>query len=270
MNLLRLTMMLIFIAGSVPASAEFYKYVDENGVALFTDDLSRVPVDQRPGVKEFTESHSVIEDKKPMDIDGLKKLLEDRKQKLDTEYQELMLQEARLEEEGKDAKTNEEIKNHNQKILGFNEKSRKYLENKNAYEKQAAAYRKRVKMEKAGGGQGAGDPDAAIVTPADTEPEETPLEASEQSTEEIPAMRTRLASKKQELDQEYQALLKEKKQVAAEKKNIKTYDDTVANNAKITELNAKIKKHEEKQKAFNQEVDTFNARLEQALKETPK
>ncbi|MBW2075597.1 MAG: DUF4124 domain-containing protein [Deltaproteobacteria bacterium] len=38
-----------------PASAEIYRYVDEQGKVLYTDDLSNVHVDQRPKVGEYGE-----------------------------------------------------------------------------------------------------------------------------------------------------------------------------------------------------------------------
>ena len=38
---------------STPAMAEYYRYVDENGMQRYTDDLSSVPVDQRPNVQSY-------------------------------------------------------------------------------------------------------------------------------------------------------------------------------------------------------------------------
>ncbi|MBC8434618.1 MAG: DUF4124 domain-containing protein [Desulfobacterales bacterium] len=274
MNLLGLIILLIFFAGSVPAYAEFYKYVDESGVVLFTDDLSQVPVDQRPGLHIYTESYRATGDttdkqQKPMDINEVQKLLERQKQELDRAYQELLMEEARLEQEKKNLKTDEDIEKHNEKIRGFNERSRKHLEKKDAYELQNAAYSKRLKVETAG------PPDSAIKKPISTQNTETPsiaYEQNQEAEEDINAMRARLERIRQELDQEYQALAKEKQQVAAEQKNIKTYSNALASKDKITklnELNEKIIKYEEKQKAFNAAVDIFTARLKQALNEKP-
>jgi len=41
--------------GSPPASGEYYRYYDENGVLRFTDNMAEVPVDQRPQVKRYGE-----------------------------------------------------------------------------------------------------------------------------------------------------------------------------------------------------------------------
>lgn len=38
------------------ASAEFYRYVDKEGNVHFTDDLSNIPVKQRPSVDEYEEA----------------------------------------------------------------------------------------------------------------------------------------------------------------------------------------------------------------------
>lgn len=38
---------------SMPALGEYYRFVDENGMQRYTDDLSRVPRDQRPKVKAY-------------------------------------------------------------------------------------------------------------------------------------------------------------------------------------------------------------------------
>lgn len=272
MNLSRRIILLVLILGTAPALAEFYKYVDESGIARYTDDLSQVPVNQRPGVNTYTESPSYMPNKKPLDINALKKLLENKKQDLDREYQELMMEEVRLEEEKNDIKTDQGRRKHNEKIRSFNEKSRKYLEKKDAYEKQAAVYKKRLRMETAGNGEPAGARDSAIEKPISMEKAEIPPTASEQGQEapgDIDEIKTQLKNKKQELDQEYQALLEEQKKVAADKKNSKTYSDAMAYNAEITKFNEKLKKFEEKQKSFNQEVKSFTARLEQALNEKP-
>jgi hypothetical protein len=41
-----------------PASAQFYRYVDSQGKVLYTDDILKVPVNQRPHVQQYTESQS--------------------------------------------------------------------------------------------------------------------------------------------------------------------------------------------------------------------
>lgn len=45
---------------SMPADAEFYKYKDQNGVMRFTDNLSEVPVEQRPEVESYAEPEDFL------------------------------------------------------------------------------------------------------------------------------------------------------------------------------------------------------------------
>lgn len=43
---------------ATPVFGEYYQYTDQNGVLRFTDDLSGVPPDQRPGVKTYESALS--------------------------------------------------------------------------------------------------------------------------------------------------------------------------------------------------------------------
>lgn len=46
-------MVCIVLLVATVGHAKFYKYRDQNGTTIFTDDLSQVPKDQRPEVKTF-------------------------------------------------------------------------------------------------------------------------------------------------------------------------------------------------------------------------
>lgn len=45
-----------------PASAEFYRYVDENGNIRFTDDITMVPREQREKLREYQDAINGSED----------------------------------------------------------------------------------------------------------------------------------------------------------------------------------------------------------------
>ncbi len=51
----------ILIAAMVfagPAFAQFYKYLDKQGVVRFTDDINQVPQDQRAAARSYSESQA--------------------------------------------------------------------------------------------------------------------------------------------------------------------------------------------------------------------
>ena len=57
---MRLFLFVFFLlAFSAPLSAEYYRYVDNQGVVYFTDNLAEVPTDQRSQENSFNEIKSV-------------------------------------------------------------------------------------------------------------------------------------------------------------------------------------------------------------------
>jgi predicted RNase H-like nuclease (RuvC/YqgF family) len=141
-----------------PVSADFYKYTDENGNIRFTDDLSRVPKNQRPDVKSYEESESTpppaapapkkdagqlpAETKSETDtgLESQSKQIKDKKDNLDREYQALMKEKARLESEMKTSKPIDETIQFNQKISNLNEDIIKYDEKRKALNAEIEAF----------------------------------------------------------------------------------------------------------------------------------
>ena len=50
------TILIIFLLLAAPVTAQFYRYIDQNGNLRFTDDLNKVPVEQQANVTEYRES----------------------------------------------------------------------------------------------------------------------------------------------------------------------------------------------------------------------
>jgi hypothetical protein len=53
MKYLKIFVLISFILFSVNASAEFYKYTDEDGNVRFTDDINQVPEEQRSKIRSY-------------------------------------------------------------------------------------------------------------------------------------------------------------------------------------------------------------------------
>lgn len=144
---------------SVPAIAEFYKFIDKNGNVHYTDDLSRVPENQRSSVSEYKEYKSDTDNeqvelqkgdiKQPFpekkkeinnSLDKTGKLLEIKKQKLDKEYQDLMKEKEEIEKEKKNIKTEIETRKRNEKVLALNEKIKNYEKKIKTFNAEVEAY----------------------------------------------------------------------------------------------------------------------------------
>ncbi|MBI5062005.1 MAG: DUF4124 domain-containing protein [Desulfatitalea sp.] len=152
--------MILSVAGS--ASAEFYRYVDKHGNVLYTDDLSKVPADQREQARAYDESFS--KPAKPKDsstpkapaaqnpaeaqaFEAERRQLEEQEQTLNREYDGLMKQRATLDEEKASAVTPAQIKDYNQKIVDFNSRIQSYEGKRDAYSEKVKAFNERAKSQ---------------------------------------------------------------------------------------------------------------------------
>jgi chromosome segregation ATPase len=147
-------MAVVLLAYAMPVAAEFYRYVDKFGNVMFTDDLSKVPPEQRTNVQSYTESRSAskpAETKKAPDsaataaqLEGERQKLLEKDKALSQEYDKLMAERAILNEQGKVAVTNAQIKSHNEKIVEFNARIQAYEEKRNAYDSELKAFNERA------------------------------------------------------------------------------------------------------------------------------
>ena len=167
MKLIILILCSLMLWGPGLVSAELYKYYNQNGTLCFTDDLSLVPVDQRPGVETFHEvqTKQIVslspapdaattalpgqalpsDEGLKSDLDSEFKQLAGVKKNLSEEYITLKERQEVLISGGKRAMNPSEIKEYNQEINELNQDTLKYKEKQQAYFKRVEEYNLKVK-----------------------------------------------------------------------------------------------------------------------------
>jgi hypothetical protein len=152
MNYLKIFVLISFLLFSVSASAEFYKYTDEDGNIRFTDDINQVPEEQRSRIRSYVESQSeeVPEqeatqenpekseqqanfpdlsenDAEEGSLEELKSRIDAIKQEIDQEYAALLKEKEQLAEEKKQVKTRPQVEGYNKKIEGYNMRGEDFM-----------------------------------------------------------------------------------------------------------------------------------------------
>jgi len=150
-------------------AAEFYRYSDPHGNVIFTDDLSKVPADQRSNAEMVVNTRqapsSVLAPKKPQgkavasqkhDAPSLKnerEQLEAVKRELDREFKSLAEENAELREEQRAALAPDQIKAVNKKVVRFNTRFQAYQEKEAAYKSRREMFNRRVNETTSGSNQ---------------------------------------------------------------------------------------------------------------------
>ena len=145
-----------------PGMGEFYRYKDAHGNVIYTDDLSKVPTEQRSQAEMYEESETgsapsqALEEKatepgsggQAANPDTLRKegeRLLKLKGELDSEYNALLKENADLKTEQQAAVTPEQIKAVNQKVISYNARFQAYHEKSSAYEADVKNFNEQTK-----------------------------------------------------------------------------------------------------------------------------
>lgn len=139
---------------SLPAGAEFYRYEDAHGNTIYTDDLSKVPPEQRDAVQAY-EAHiskpqQVDTKKKPSqtvdhgDDEKIRLQLDQREKTLTREYDALAAERDELNSAQKAAVTRIQIKDYNKRVVEFNARIKAYEEKRDAHTLEVETFNKRM------------------------------------------------------------------------------------------------------------------------------
>lgn len=155
-----LAILAMLVLTPIKAKADFYKYIDENGNTIFTDDLSKVPENQRDKVKKYQEPPQLPQSKKSVikktqklnpensqnisatsdEMNTKKEELEKRQTQLEKEYEALMEEKVALEHQKAESKGRNEIKIYNEQVRLFSDKLNKYNKKRITLETEVSEY----------------------------------------------------------------------------------------------------------------------------------
>ncbi len=172
MKYLKIIVLIGFLLLAVNASAEFYKYTDEEGNVRFTDDINQVPEEQRAKIHSYVESQSLEvpeqevtpevtanqkepeqqanfpdlsdDDEGAESLENAKSRIDTIKQEIDQEYEALMKEKQQLANDKTQAKTREQIVEYNKRVDDLNKRVETYEIKGQDYKAQVEAYNKRV------------------------------------------------------------------------------------------------------------------------------
>lgn len=136
----------LFIWSVSFVSAEYYHYVDKNGVKHYTDDISNIPENLRPDLSEYQSIQSPnkkkIIEKKPMDPKDriTPDFLKIKKSEIDHEYKTLVKKNRALSEQ----KNELDEKEYNVLATQLNIEIEQYQKKKDLYEKLVEKYNKQI------------------------------------------------------------------------------------------------------------------------------
>ena len=174
MKLINIPIFIIIVLLSAPASAQFYKYVDEDGNIRFTDDINQVPAQQRATVKSYEEAVSDTDVEKEADqsdseastnaqqktaaagaavdidlkdLDAAYDQLKALRQEIDKDYKDLLVEKETLAKDKAEAKTREQVLEYNEKVKQFNERAKVHQQKSKKYEAQVDAYNATVSQQ---------------------------------------------------------------------------------------------------------------------------
>ncbi len=171
-------LVILLFAFALPAPAEYYKYKDEKGIVHYTNDLTKIPPEQRKKLDRYKEYHKPYtplseeieaeteelinqsvegRDAEKQNIESLKNSLAARREALTNEREKLDAESARLKQNrpGKDVSKKDfeayelSIKALNEKIGAFSKKSSRLEDDVKKYNKKVQAFNAAPPAEKA-------------------------------------------------------------------------------------------------------------------------
>lgn len=172
-----LIVIVLCVFGAAAATAEFYKYVDQNGVVRYTDDASQIPDPEKAPVKKYKEvplspsppaeegvtrsplpddreSSAAAAGEKPevkdasiedtpvpsADFEQKRADLEKQKKRLDEDYRVLAKDLENLQAQRDEANTKRQVKAYNERAAALNRQIEAYEKKREALDKKVKAY----------------------------------------------------------------------------------------------------------------------------------
>lgn len=224
MKFIKFILCLSIILFAFPAKSEIYKYVDQNGDVHFTDDFSKVPVEQRSAVDMS------VEYEKDTDAEQVK----DSEVSDNTDAEQVAESEA-SNETGEDF-TDESVEE-GEEFADDSENQDEVDDSADMVDEEQIAALGQDK-----------ENDVDLLVPSDKAKAENDMDS----------IRSQLDVMKKEIDREYQDLVKEQKQLDKEKKSLKGREEILKHNIKVERLNKKVGAFADKGKTYEARVEAYN------------